>query len=108
MSKFRSFIFMCNFLLSNLNSFVKFVKFLSDSNKEMHMHVLNKFIHVHLYFSIGIKRLVKQNPKEKVEIKRREISGGMRLNKALLMMYRHCFKSLNTGDIREIDPRQPL
>ena len=42
-------------------SFVKFefickiYKFSSDSNKEMHMHVLNKFIHVHSYFFIGIK-----------------------------------------------------
>ena len=72
-----------------------------DDNNEINMHVLNKSIRVHSYFFIGIKRLVKQNPKEKVEIKRREISGGMRLNKALLTMYRHCFKSPNTGDIRE-------
>src|SRR3954470_21908605 len=29
------------------------------------------------------------------------ISNGMLLSKTLLMMYRHCFKSSNTGDIRE-------
>ena len=79
-----------------------------DNNNEINMHVLNKSIRVHSYFFIDIKHLFKQNPRENDEIKRREISGCMLLNKALLTMYRHCFKSPNTGDIREIDPRQPL
>ena len=72
------------------------------------MHVLNKSICVHSYFFIDIKHLFKQNPRENDEIKRCEIFGCMFLNKALLMTYRHCFKSPNTGDIREIDPCQPL
>ena len=57
MFKFRSFIFMCNFLLSSLNSFVKFfnVKYLfvsktarfeNDNLNAMHMTVLkSKSVH---------------------------------------------------------------
>ena len=79
-----------------------------DNNNEINTHVLNKSIRVHSYFFIDIKHLYKQNQKENDEIKRCEISGCMLLNKALLTMYIHCFESSNTGDIREIDPRQPL
>ena len=76
-----------------------------DNNNEINMHVLNKSFRVHSYFFIDIKHFFKQSPREDDEIERRETSGCMLLNKALLRIYRHCFKSLNTGDIREIDPR---
>ena len=92
---------MCNFLSVKCKFICKTCMFSIDNNNEINMHVLNKSIRVHSYFFIDIKHLFKQNSRENDEIKRREISGGMRLNKALLTMYRHCFKSPNTRDIRE-------
>ena len=61
---------MCNFLSVKCKFICKTCMFSIDNNNEINMHVLNKSIRVHSYsFFIGIKRLVKQNPKEKVEIK---------------------------------------
>ena len=49
--------------------------------------------------------LGKDSKEDDDNLKRKKSLVGTLLSKTLLTMYRPCFKSLNTGDIRKINPR---